>query len=58
MTAIEENDYQYNTSPLKLSLVTASDVSWAANAILDAVPRAFYRDEMRARANRLAGEAQ
>lgn len=58
VTAIEENDYQYNTSPLKLSLVSASDVSWAANAILDAVPRAFYRDEMRARANRLAGEAQ
>lgn len=52
--AVEENDYQYNTRPLKLSLVGASDVAWAANAILDAVPNAFYREEMRARANRLA----
>ncbi|CAG0968500.1 anaerobic magnesium-protoporphyrin IX monomethyl ester cyclase [Myxococcaceae bacterium] len=52
--AIEENDYQYNTRPLKLSLVSAADVAWAANAILDAVPNAFYKDEMRARANRLA----
>ncbi len=51
---VEENDYQFNTRPLKLSLVGASDVAWAANAILDAVPNAFYRDEMRARANRLA----
>lgn len=52
--AIEDNDYQFNVRPLKLSLVGASDVAWAANAILDAVPNAFYRDEMRARANRLA----
>ncbi len=57
VTAIEENDYQYNTNPIKLSHVTAADVSWAANAILDAVPTTFYKDEMRARANRLAGDA-
>jgi len=57
VVAVEENDYQYNTNPLKLSLVTASDVSWAANAILDAVPNAYFKDEMRARANRLVGEA-
>jgi radical SAM superfamily enzyme YgiQ (UPF0313 family) len=57
VTVIEDNDYQYNTNPLKLSLVTAADVSWAANAILDAVPTTYYKDEMRARANRLAGEA-
>jgi len=56
VTAVEENDYQYNTNPIKLSLVTAKDVSWAANAILDAVPNTYYKDEMRARANRLAGE--
>ncbi len=57
VAAIEENDYQYNTNPIKLSQVTAADVSWAANAILDAVPTTFYKDEMRARANRLAGDA-
>jgi len=55
VTAIEDNDYQYNTTPLKLSLVTAEDVSWAANAILDAVPNTYYREELEARANRLAG---
>jgi len=56
VTVVEDNDYQYNTNPIKLSLVTAKEVAWAANAILDAVPNTYYKDEMRARANRLAGE--
>jgi magnesium-protoporphyrin IX monomethyl ester (oxidative) cyclase len=55
--AVEDNDYQYNTNPLKLSLVTREDVSWAANAILDAVPTTYYKEELQARANLLAGEA-
>jgi len=55
VTAVESNDYQYNTDPIKLSLVTAKDVSWAAKAIIDAVPNTYYKDELVARANRLAG---
>ncbi len=55
VTAVEDNDYQYNTDPIKLSLVTAKDVSWAAKAILEAVPNTYYKDEMEARAERLAG---
>ncbi len=54
VTVVEDNDYQYNTNPIKLSQVTSSDVSWAANAILDAVPTTYYMDELRDRANRLA----
>jgi radical SAM superfamily enzyme YgiQ (UPF0313 family) len=56
VTAVEDNDYQYNTNPIKLSLVTAKDVSWAAKAILEAVPNTYYKAELEARANRLAGE--
>lgn len=51
---VEENDYQYNTSPIKLPHVTPQDLSWAAKAIVAAVPNAFYRDELQARAERLA----
>jgi radical SAM superfamily enzyme YgiQ (UPF0313 family) len=56
VTSVEDNDYQYNTDPIKLSLVTAKDVSWAAKAILDAVPNTYFKDELEARATRLAGE--
>jgi len=55
VASAEGNDYQYNTHPIKLSLVTANDVSWAAKAILDAVPNTYYKDELEARAQRLAG---
>jgi anaerobic magnesium-protoporphyrin IX monomethyl ester cyclase len=57
VTSVEGNDYQYNTDPIKLSLVTAKDLSWAAKAILDAVPNTYFKDELEARAKRLAGEA-
>jgi hypothetical protein len=57
VTSPEGNDYQYNTDPIKLSLVTAKDVSWAAKAILEAVPNTYYKDELQARAEGLAGEA-
>jgi radical SAM superfamily enzyme YgiQ (UPF0313 family) len=53
VTSAEGNDYQYNTAPINLSLVTAEDVSWAANAIIDAVPTTYYKDELRVRANKL-----
>jgi hypothetical protein len=56
VTSVEGNDYQYNTDPIKLSLVTAKDVSWAAKAILEAVPNTYFKDELEARAKRLAGE--
>lgn len=56
VTSVEGNDYQYNTDPIKLSLVTAEDVSWAAKAILEAVPNTYFKDELEARAKRLAGE--
>jgi len=55
--SVEGNDYQYNTAPIKLSLVTAQDVSWAAKAIIEAVPTTYYKAELEARANRLAAEA-
>jgi anaerobic magnesium-protoporphyrin IX monomethyl ester cyclase len=55
VTAVEDNDYQYNTDPIKLSLVTAKDVSWAAKAIIEAVPNTYYKEELEARAERLAG---
>ena len=55
VTAVEDNDYQYNTDPIKLSLVTAKDVSWAAKAIIAAVPNTYYKEELEARAERLAG---
>lgn len=57
VTSVEGNDYQYNTSPLKLSLVTAKDVSWAAKAIINAVPTTYYKEQLEERANRLTGEA-
>jgi radical SAM superfamily enzyme YgiQ (UPF0313 family) len=57
VSSVEGNDYQYNTDPIKLPHVTGKDLSWAAKAILEAVPNAYYRDEMQARAERLAGEA-
>jgi radical SAM superfamily enzyme YgiQ (UPF0313 family) len=57
VAAVEDNDYQYNTDPIKLSLVTAKDVAWAANAILEAVPNTYYKAELEARAKRLAAEA-
>lgn len=56
VTSVEDNDYQYNTDPIKLSLVTAKDVSWAAQAILEAVPNTYFKDELVARAKGLAGE--
>jgi len=56
VASVEGNDYQYNTDPIKLSLVTAKDVSWAAKAILEAVPSTYFKAELEARANRLAGE--
>jgi hypothetical protein len=56
VTSAEGNDYQFNTDPIKLSLVTAKDVSWAAKAILEAVPNTYFKAELQARANRLAGE--
>jgi len=55
VTSVEGNDYQYNTDPIKLSHATAEDVSWAAKAILEAVPNTYFKDELEARANRLAG---
>jgi len=55
VTAAEGNDYQFNTDPIKLSLVTAKDVSWAAKAILEAVPNTYFKAELEARAKRLAG---
>jgi radical SAM superfamily enzyme YgiQ (UPF0313 family) len=55
VTAVEDNDYQFNTDPIKLSLVTAKDVSWAAKAIIEAVPNTYYKEELEARAERLAG---
>ncbi len=55
VSSVEGNDYQFNTDPLKLSLVTPQDVSWAAKAILKAVPNTYYREELEARAERLAG---
>jgi magnesium-protoporphyrin IX monomethyl ester (oxidative) cyclase len=57
VASVEDNDYQYNTDPIKLSLVTAKDVAWAANAILEAVPNTYYKAELEARAKRLAAEA-
>ncbi|MBW2712923.1 MAG: B12-binding domain-containing radical SAM protein, partial [Deltaproteobacteria bacterium] len=54
VASAEGNDYQYNLAPIELSLVTKEDVSWAANALLDAVPNTYYKDEMKARADRLA----
>jgi len=57
VSSAEGNDYQYNTNPIKLSLVTAKDVAWAANAILDAVPNTYYKAEMQVRVEKLAGEA-
>jgi radical SAM superfamily enzyme YgiQ (UPF0313 family) len=56
VASAEDNDYQFNTDPIKLSLVTAKDVSWAAKAILEAVPNTYFRAELEARVNRLAGE--
>jgi radical SAM superfamily enzyme YgiQ (UPF0313 family) len=56
VTSAEGNDYQFNTDPIKLSLVTAKDVSWAAKAILEAVPNTYFKAELEARATRLAGE--
>lgn len=56
VTSVEGNDYQFNTAPIKLSLVTAKDVSWAAKAILEAVPNTYFKAELEARAARLAGE--
>jgi len=56
VTSVEDNDYQYNTHPIKLSLVGAKDVSWAAKAILEAVPNTYFKAELEARAKRLAGE--
>jgi len=56
VTSVEDNDYQYNTHPIKLSLVSAKDVSWAAKAILEAVPNTYFKAELEARAKRLAGE--
>ena len=56
VASAEDNDYQFNTDPIKLSLVTAKDVSWAAKAILEAVPNTYFKAELEARANRLAGE--
>ncbi len=53
VASAEGNDYQYNTAPINLSLVTAEDVSWAAHAIIDAVPTTYYKDELRVRANKL-----
>jgi anaerobic magnesium-protoporphyrin IX monomethyl ester cyclase len=55
VTVVEDNDYQYNTNPIKLSLVSPEDVSWAAHAILEAVPTTYYKEELLARANRLSG---
>lgn len=55
--AVEENDYQYNTSPIQLAHVTAQDLSWAAKAIVAAVPNTYYKAELEARAARLAGGA-
>ncbi len=57
VTSAEGNDYQYNLAPIELSLVTKEDVSWAANALLDAVPNTYYKDEMKARADQLAAGA-
>jgi len=57
VTSPEGNDYQYNTDPIKLPLETAEDVSWAAKAILEAVPNTYYKAELEARAERLAGRA-
>ncbi|MDP6978549.1 MAG: radical SAM protein [Myxococcota bacterium] len=54
----EGNDYQYNTDPISLSLVSTQDVAWAARGILDAVPNTYYREELEARVNRLAAQAQ
>lgn len=56
VTSVEGNDYQYNTDPIRLSHVSAKDVAWAAKAILEAVPNTYYKDELVARAERLAGE--
>ena len=57
VTSVEGNDYQFNTHPIKLSLVTAKDLSWAAKAILNAVPNTYFKEDLLARAERLAGEA-
>jgi anaerobic magnesium-protoporphyrin IX monomethyl ester cyclase len=57
VSSAEGNDYQYNTNPIKLSLVTAKDVAWAARAILEAVPNTYYKAEMEARIDRLAADA-
>lgn len=54
VASLEGNDYQYNTHPMKLSLVTAKDLSWAAKAILEAVPSTYFKEELEARAERLA----
>lgn len=55
VTSAEGNDYQYNTNPIDLSFVTPEDLSWAAKAIIEAVPNTYYKDELEARANRLLG---
>jgi radical SAM superfamily enzyme YgiQ (UPF0313 family) len=57
VTSVEGNDYQYNTAPIKLAHVTAEDLSWAAKAIVAAVPTTYYKAELEARAARLSGGA-
>lgn len=52
----EDYDYLYNREPIRLPYITARDLAWAEQAILDLVPGTFFKDELLRRMKRQTGE--